>query len=219
MKRTPLQISAYWQVPTTTDTLLPRLDSILRDAGFSVCSTADQARNGARNRVAAIEILGWARVSLGSEKTFFSLYPSRDGPWISLLVRTRRRQSVVVFENVFRDLVEQLRPHEVALRVSSAFDLPVSAQEWCRGGLCANVNCDVEPPVTVRPGDPEWFREVGVERRFISRRLLAKQSVDPSAFAAQTRRICSRMSGGYVFDGGWDAIWHDSGRRSCPGAL
>ena len=157
-----------------------------------------------------METLGWSRVALGSDKAFFSLYNSREGPWIRLQVRSGRRQSVKVFENVFRGLVYQLRPQEVALRLSNADDLPVFAREWCKGGLKASVNCDVEPPVTFRPGDPEWFREAGVERRFISRRLLEEESVAPTDFATRTGRICSPASAGFVFDGGWDATWHDS---------
>jgi hypothetical protein len=51
------------------------------------------------------------------------------------------------------------------------------------------VNCDVEPPVTVRTGDPARFREAGVERRFLGQRLLRKRSVDPIAFAAETDRL------------------------------
>jgi hypothetical protein len=193
-----------------TDTLLPRLDSILQAAGFSVYPAADQRPSKGRNRTQTMEILGWSRVALGSEKAFFSLYFSREGPWISLQVRSRRLQSVRAFESVFRDLVDQLRPQEVALRISNADDLPLFARESCKGGLKASVNCDVEPPATFRPGDPEWFREVGVERRFISRRLLEEQSVAPIAFAARTGRLCSPASAGYVFDGGWDATWHGS---------
>lgn len=210
MKRTPLQVAAYWQLPTTTDTLLPRLDSILQAAGFSVCTAADQRPSKGNNRTPTTEILGWCRVALGSEKAFFSLHPSREGPWTSLQVRSRRRHSVKALENVFQDLIDQLQPQEVALRLSNADDLPVFARDWCKDGLKASVNCDTEPPVTVRPGDPEWFREVGVERRFVSRRLLEERSVAPMAFAARTGRLCSPASAGYVFDGGWDATWHGS---------
>jgi len=116
-----------------------------------------------------------------------------------------------LFEDVFQDLIDELRPQEVALRRSNADDLPIFARKWCRGGLKAIVDCDVEPPVTSRPGDPEWFRDAGVERRFISRCLLEAESVDAMDFAAQTGRRSSPAPVGYVFDGGWDTTWHASG--------
>jgi hypothetical protein len=120
---------------------------------------------------------------------------------------------VAVFEDLLRVLVEELRPQECALRVSNGDDLPVFARGWCKGGLAACVNCGTDPPVEVRPGDPGWFREAGVERRFVSKRLLATESVDPATFAAKTRRVCSPMAAGFVFDGEWDAMWN-----SCRGA-
>jgi hypothetical protein len=109
------QIAACLPLPTTTDTLLAQLDSILQQAGFSVSPAADQS---------FAEDATPARLRLVSDQ-----------------------------------LGERAR--------FNADDLPVLDHEWCKGGLGASVNCDVEPPVTVRPGDPAWFREAGVERRFL----------------------------------------------------
>jgi hypothetical protein len=123
---------------------------------------------------------------------------------MNLKIATRRRSSVAIFEDLFRAIVEGLNPHECSLIASNADDIPIFAQQWCQGGLQACVDCDSEPPVVVRPGDPDWVRFAGAEYRFVSRQLLTRESVDPFAFAAQTGRVCSPLAEGFLFDSGWE---------------
>jgi hypothetical protein len=203
MKLTPLQLGAWWPLPRRTEILLPRLDLILRASGFSVRQNAEQGRKRAEK--GRTELFDSSRVALGNEKAWFALCPSRDGPWMTLQLKTRRRPVVAVFEDLFRVIVEPLRPQECVLCVSNAENSPIFAQEWCKGGLGGCVSCDSSPRIELRPGDPDWFRNVGVERRFVSQRLLARKSVDPVTFATQTGRVCSRMAAGFAFDGGRDA--------------
>lgn len=91
MKRTSLQLTAWWPLSRDTKVLLPRLDAILRASGFSVDGDSEQDRH-------PCEIFGWSRVALGKEKAWFALFASRDGPWMNLKVGTRRRSSVELFE-------------------------------------------------------------------------------------------------------------------------
>jgi hypothetical protein len=206
MKRITLQLSSWWPRSQRTGILLPQLDLMLQASGFTL------SQNPAQDRKSDESLYGWSRVAFGKEKAWFALCSSRDGPWTNLKVRSRRRATVVVFEDLFRVIVEQLQPQECSLVASNADDLPIFAQEWCKGGIGVCVNCDSEPMIEFRPGDPGWFREKGVERRYVSQRLLSRQSVDPVTFASRTGRIYTRTRTGFTFDGGWAATWSGADR-------
>jgi hypothetical protein len=109
------------------------------------------------------------------------------------------------FEHLLFALVENLTPWEAVLCNSSAGNLPILAQEYFKGGLAGIVNCDSDPAVEHRPGDPEWFH-AGVELRYISADLLHQNAVDPHEFAQRTGRGCVPHHAGFLFDGQWSRL-------------
>ncbi len=211
MKRTTLQLNAWWPVQEKTDVLAPQIDLLLQSAGFTVSPDLDLDEKSSKRPPSRTKFCSWTRVSLSGDTVFFSLYPARDGPWMNLRIPTRRRPVVVIAENLFRDILEELKPHECSLVNTNADDLPIFAQAWCKGGLKGAVDCDSDPELVFQPGDSGWFNHIGVELRFVDRFLLDSESIDPKEFARQTGRTCCATLDGFTFDGGWDAKWHSRG--------
>ena len=112
------------------------------------------------------------------------------------------------FEQLLFALVEKLAPREAVLCNSSADNLPILAQECFKGGLTGILNCDSDPAVEYRPGDPEWFHVAGVELRYISADLLSKNALDPHEFARRTGRRLRPHRAGFLFDGQWYAMFN-----------
>ena len=59
MKRTPLQLSAWWPRSRRTGILLPRMDLILQASGFSM------SQNPAQDRKSDKLLYGWSRFAFG----------------------------------------------------------------------------------------------------------------------------------------------------------
>lgn len=196
-----LQMTAWWPPSRTTAELLSPIDLELEQGGFSVDATAVVGLRRWKT-----DICGWSRVRCGEQKAFFSLVTSaKDGPWMCL---QSKAFDPAAFEQLLFALVEKLAPWEAVLCNSSADNLPILAQECFKGGLTGIVNCDADPAVEYRPGDPEWFHVAGVELRYISEDLLKRNAVDPHEFAQRTGRGCVPHHDGFLFDGQWHGMFN-----------
>lgn len=198
MKRTPLQLNAWWSSRHTRDDLASHIDHILRASEFTVHDNVGTSRRSRRRS----DVYGWDRLALDKEKVFFGLCSSTEGPWLHLQFHTRRRRSLQIFEDLFTAVIANLAPVEGSLRIANTDDLPVLARNWCHGGLGAIVNEDTDPPTVRHPGDPAWFRAASSEQRYFANDLMAREALAPETFAATTHRIATPTANGCIFTGG-----------------
>ncbi|HEU0121560.1 MAG TPA: hypothetical protein VFQ91_13610 [Bryobacteraceae bacterium] len=140
-------------------------------------------------------------------QVWFAFCPSTEGPWIALKLQCRKKGTVPQFESLFREVIEQLQPIECVLCNTNVDTLPCLAHSSYRGGITAIVNCNVEPPVELRPGQPGWFEALGIELRYFSGHLLDQHAIDPAVRASQFAQTFMPVGDGFVFDGGWGNHW------------